>query len=78
MNSAKQPVKSNSVGSGCVSHCWTSSFDDHFDHCFVVLKNVEHRSELRRLRDRRNRINITQFKIVVTNWNLGLVLGMLV
>ena len=36
--SVKQLVKSNSVGSGYVSHCWTSAFDDHFHHCFVVLK----------------------------------------
>ena len=40
INSVKQPVKSNSVGSGYVSHCWTSSFNDHFDHCFVVRKNL--------------------------------------
>ena len=37
--SVKQPVKSNSVGSGYVSHCRTSAFDDHFNHCFVVLEN---------------------------------------
>ena len=34
---SKQPVKSNSVGSGHVSHRWTSAFDDRSDHCFVVL-----------------------------------------
>ena len=28
VDSVKQPVKSNSVGSGYVSHCWTSAYDD--------------------------------------------------
>ena len=28
INSVKQPIWSNSVGSGYVSHCWTSAFDD--------------------------------------------------
>ena len=45
-----------------MSRCWTSAFDDHFDHCFAVLKDVEHRNELRRLRVRRKTIDITQFK----------------
>ena len=30
IDSVKQPIKSNSVGSGYVSHCWTPTFDDHF------------------------------------------------
>ena len=38
IDSVKQPVKSNSVGSGFVSRCWTSAFADHFNHCFAVLK----------------------------------------
>ena len=37
----KQPATCNSVGSGHVSHHRTSSFDDHLDHTFVVLKNVK-------------------------------------
>ena len=41
----KQPIKSNSLGSGHTSHRRTSAFDDHFNHCFVVVKNVEHRTE---------------------------------
>ena len=39
-DSVKQPVRINSVGSGYVSHCRTSAFDDHFNHCFVVLKKT--------------------------------------
>ena len=32
INSIKQPIKRNSVGPGNMSHCRTSSFNDHFDH----------------------------------------------
>ena len=38
VDSCKQPIKSNSVSSRQMSHCGTSSFDDHFDHSFVVFK----------------------------------------
>ena len=34
-------MKSNSVGSGHVSHCETSSLYDHLDLCFVVFKDVQ-------------------------------------
>ena len=30
IDSIKQPIKSNSVGSGDVSQCKTSAFNDHF------------------------------------------------
>ena len=66
------------MGSGYVSHCWISVFDDNFIHCFVVLKNVMHRTKTRKLRIRRNLLNITQFKSVVLDWNLSLVLAVLV
>ena len=29
-NSIEQQIKSNSVGSGDMSHYWTSAFDNHF------------------------------------------------
>ena len=45
VNSVKQPIKTNSMGSGYVSHCWTSAFDDHFNHGFVVLKDEQHRTK---------------------------------
>ena len=38
INSIKQPIKSNSVGSGYMSRCGTSAFDDHFNPGFVILK----------------------------------------
>ena len=41
IDSIKQPIKSNSVGSGNMSHCWTSLLNDHLDHCFVVFKDVQ-------------------------------------
>ena len=37
----KQPIKSNSVGSGNMSHCRASSLFDHLDHCFVVFKHKQ-------------------------------------
>ena len=79
IDSVRQPVKSNSVGSGYVSQRRTSAFDDdHFNHCFVVLKNIEHCAKMTTLRVRRNSINIAQFKSVVLDWSLGLILGVLV
>ena len=41
IDSIKQPIKSNSVGSGSMSHCRASSLYDHFDHCFVVFKHTQ-------------------------------------
>ena len=61
-----------------VSHCWTSVFDIHFYHCFVIFKNVLYPAKLIKISVRRDMINITQVKTVVLVWNLGLVLGVLV
>ena len=49
IDSVEHPIKRNSVGSGHVSHCWTSSFDNHLDDSFVVFKNVQLRLALRRM-----------------------------
>ena len=40
IDSVKQPIKNNSVGSGNVSRCRTSLLYDHLDHCFVVFKKM--------------------------------------
>ena len=40
-NSIEQPIKRNSVGPGNMSHCRTASFNDHLDHCFIVLKHIQ-------------------------------------
>ena len=61
-----------------MSHCWTSAFDYHLNHGFSVLKDVQHGTKSRKLRIRRDVVNIAQIKIVLLGWNLGLVLGVLV
>ena len=50
IDSVEQPIKSNSVGSGHVSHRRTSSFNYQFDHGFVVFKNVKLWLIVRRMR----------------------------
>ena len=37
IGSIEQPIKSNSVGPGNMSHRWTSAFHNHFDYSFIVL-----------------------------------------
>ena len=39
-NSIEQPIKSNSMSSGNMCHCWTSAFHNHFNHSFIVLKHI--------------------------------------
>ena len=41
IDSIEQPINSNSVGSGNMSHCRASSLYDHLDHCFVVFKHIK-------------------------------------
>ena len=41
INSIKQPIKCNSVSPGNMSHCWTPSLNDHFDHCFIVFEHIQ-------------------------------------
>ena len=41
IDSVKQPIKSNTAGSGNMSHCRVSSLYDHLDHCFVVFKDIQ-------------------------------------
>ena len=41
IDSIKQPLKSNSVGSGNMSHCRTSAFNNHLDYSFIVLKHIQ-------------------------------------
>ena len=38
IDSIKQPIQRNSVGSGHLSHRWTSAVYDHFDHSLIVFK----------------------------------------
>ena len=41
IDSIKLPIKSNSVGSGDMSHCWTSALDNHFNYSFIVFKHIQ-------------------------------------
>ena len=41
IDSIEQPIKSNSVGSGNVSHGRTSALKNHLDHSFIVLKHIQ-------------------------------------
>ena len=58
IDSIKQPIKSNSVGSGNISHCKASSLSDHLDHCFVVFKDIQQSFLTRRVHVSVNKINI--------------------
>ena len=48
VDSVKQPIMSKSVSSWHMSHCWTSSFDYHFDHSFIVFRDVQLRLTLKK------------------------------
>ena len=48
-DSIEQPIKSNSVGSGNMSHCRASFLYAHLDHCFVVFKDVQQSFLTRRI-----------------------------
>ena len=41
INSIEQPIKSNSMSPGNMSHCWTSAFQNHFNHSFFFLKHIQ-------------------------------------
>ena len=60
VNSIEKPIKRNSVVPGNMSHCGAPSFNDHLDHCFVVLKHIQKRFLARRLDVWGNTINIIQ------------------
>ena len=77
VDSVKNPIKSNSVGSWHMSHCRTSPLCDHLDHCFVVFKDIQHGGRLRKFNVRKQFVNVKQNRTVVLGWNFGLVLGVL-
>ena len=65
----KQPIQSNSVGTGHVSHCGTSTFDNHFDHRLIVLKDVQHSTGIRILCIGWNVINVPWNDVGVLYWD---------
>ena len=48
------------MGSGDVSHCRTSAFDNHFDYSFIVLKHIQQSFLMRRVDVWENKINIVR------------------
>ena len=42
INPVEQPIQSNSVGPCNISHCGTSTINNHFDYCLIVLKDIQH------------------------------------
>ena len=47
VDSLKQSIYRDTVGSRYVSHRRTAAFDNHFDYCFIVLENVKQGIEAR-------------------------------
>ena len=41
IDSIKQPIESNSVSSGNMSHRWTSALHNHLDHSLIVFKHIQ-------------------------------------
>ena len=66
VDSIKQPIMSNSVGSGNMSHCRTPSLYNHLDHCFVVFKHIQQSFLMRRIDVWGNKINIVQ---IIDPWD---------
>ena len=60
IDSIEQPIKSNSVGSGNMSHCRASSLYNHLDHCFVVFEHIQQSFLMRKLDVWGNKVNIIQ------------------
>ena len=46
IDSIEQPIKSNSMSSGNMSHCRTSAFHNHFNYSFIVLNTYNKASWL--------------------------------
>ena len=70
INPVKQPIQSNSVGSWRMSHCWTSSFNYHFDHGFVVFEHIQQSFLMRRLDVWGNTINV-QLRLILRRMCVG-------
>ena len=60
INSIEQPIKSNSVGPGNMSHCGTPPIHNHFNYSFIVFKHIQQSFLMRRLDVWGNIINIVQ------------------
>ena len=65
-------LKSNSVGSGNMSHCRASSLDDHLDDSFIVFKDLQQSFLTRRIDVWRNKTNIVQIINLSINFSFAL------
>ena len=70
INSVKQRIQRNSLGSCHVSHGGISVFDYHFNHGFIVLKDIQHRTGTRMCSAWWNVINVGQIETGVRGWKL--------
>ena len=57
----KQPIQSNFAVSWNMSHCWISTFDNHFDYRLAVLKGIQHGT--------RTRIRCIWWNVINVCWN---------
>ena len=64
VDSVKQPMKLDTVGTGHMSHCRTSAFENHLDYCFVVFKNERQGAEVRRFGVCGNVVHIESINII--------------
>ena len=60
LNWLSNPINSNSVGSGNISHWRPPSLSDHLDHCFLAFKHIPQNFLMRRQDVWRNKVNIIQ------------------
>ena len=65
----KQTIQSNSVGSWNMSHCGTSTFDNHLNCRFIVLKDIGQSTRTRFLCIGRNVTNVCWNDVGVLDWD---------
>ena len=75
IDSVKQPIKRNSVGSGHASHRRTSALNNHPDYRFIVLNSVKQGSKVKKFCVCGNVIHIEQFNIISVGVFLRLGVG---
>ena len=69
INPVKQPTQNNSVGPWNMPHCGTSTFENHFDYCITVLKDIQHSAGTRMRCTLWNVINVCWNDVGVLDWD---------
>ena len=49
------------MGSGYMSHCWASTFDNHLDYRLIVLKDILHNTGIR--------IPCIRWNVIIVCWS---------